>query len=244
VFQAFDEIWPGGGPAKWTRGLHSVTSAKEPYRVSKSGGQVVLHEYCYGFVLPDPEKTLPQIWNQRGLPGTSYRRIGGHDTAASLIWYRTFPEQSLFCRTKGVGRVCLDFWPVPQLKLDSEYNGSIYNRWPFSSCAQRAPTLMALSWPGPAGAESTVRYELFCEAIQDAEAAIVVSEAMDKQSDELGADLARECRAVLADRLAYARNSDQMEWGKVFFHMNHYGWQDLERRLYDCAAKVDRAGKK
>ena len=176
------------------------------------------------------------IWKYRGRPGVAYHRISGHENAATLIWYRTFPEQSLYRNTGGVGRICLDFWPV--LKGRDGRRDWIYNRFPFSSCAQRCPSLQKMTWPGPRGAETTVRFEAFCEGAQEAEAAIVVSDALDHYPDVLGEALAGRCRKVLVDRLNFCRHWDQMQWARCYFHMHHYGWQDLTRRLYDCAAEV------
>ena len=31
VFTMFDKVWPGGGPARWTRGLHTQWEATKPY---------------------------------------------------------------------------------------------------------------------------------------------------------------------------------------------------------------------
>jgi len=197
---------------------------------------VVLHEYCYGLGLPNPEKPFPPIWSHRGRPGTAYHRIAGHENAATLIWYRTFPEQSLYRGTQGVGRICLDFWPVK--KPDRDGWASLYNRYPHSSCAQRRPSLEKLTWAGPDGARTTVRFEAFCEGIQDAEAAIVLSDAVANHADKLGEELTRQCRTVLIDRLNYCRFWDQMKWAHSYFHMHHWDWQELDRRLYDCASRV------
>ena len=236
VLAAFDEIVPGG--ARWMRGLHHQTYVLKPYRL-RGGGRVVLHEFCYGLGLPElNKKPFPPIWSYRGRPGTAYHRISGHETAATLIWYRTFPEQSLYRNTQGVGRICLDFFNV--IKVRGRYRSHIYNRYPHSSCAQRRPSLMKMTWPGPEGPETTVRFEAFCEGVQDAEAAIVLSDAIDNHADLLGPELARQCRQVLVDRVNYCRLWDQMKWAHVYFHMHHYGWQELRRRLYDCAAEVSR----
>ena len=235
VFRAFDEITPGG--AKWMRGLHRQDYSAKPYPL-RGGGKVVLHEYCYGLGLPDPAKGLPPVHTYRGRPGTAYHRIAGHETAATLIWYRTFPEQSLFRGTQGVGRICLDFWPV--LKGERGGSSSLYNRYPHSSCAQRQPSLEKMTWAAPDGAETTVRFEAFCEGAQDAGAVIVLSEAVGEHADRLGPELTARCRQVLIDRLNYCRFWDQMLWAHTYFHMHHYGWQDMARRLYDCAAEVSR----
>jgi hypothetical protein len=236
VFKAFDEIWPGGGPARWMRGLHGHTFVMEPYRL-RGGGRVVLHEFCYGLQLHDPTQPLPPIHTYRGRPGAAYHRISGHETAASLIWYRTFGEQSLLRNTKGVGRVCLDFWPVLE-DTGRRRRQWIYNRYPHSSCAQRAPSLQKMTWPAPGGAGTTLRYEAFCEGIQEAEAMIYLSEALHEHAAKLGPRLAEACRRVMLDRLNYCRRWDQMKWAHVYYHMHHYGWQELSRRLYDCAAAV------
>jgi len=53
----------------------------------------------------------------------------------------------------------------------------LYNRYPFSSCAQRAPSTYHLSWPGPEGAEPTMRFQLLIESIHTAEAMVVAAEA-------------------------------------------------------------------
>ena len=246
VFRAFDEIWPGGGPARWTRGLHSAFRNVPPYphayRADRGGGQVVLHEFCYGNPLADPEKPLPPIWRFRGCPGTMYWRLQNLEDAGSLVWNRTLAEQSLFRYNQGVGRICLDFWnvannnPGADRGVNNKFN--IYNRFPSSSCAQRAPALFYLTWPGPQGAASTVRFEAFCEGLQLAEADIIVSEALDTHAAELGAELCAECRQLLVDRLWYLHSRDLQMWSRVFYHVDHCDWQQLDRRLLDCAAKV------
>lgn len=133
--------------------------------------------------------------------------------------------------------MCLDFWRVLP-KGDRDYGGSLFNRYPFSSCAQRAPSLFKMTWPGPEGAETTVRFEAFVEGVQEAEANIMLNEAIAKHADKLGEELPARSRQVLADRLRYFHTRDQMQWTRVYFHMNHYGWQDLSRRLLDCAAEA------
>jgi len=233
VFRAFQEITPGG--AKWMRGLHSTTRSKVPYRL-KGGGVVTLHEHCYGMSMVSPSRPVPPIWNLRGQPGTAYYRIAPYETRVSLIGYRIMAEQALFTLKQGVGRVCLDFWPV--LKGPGGRKRNLYNRYPHSSCAQRAPALYQLAWPGPSGPETTVRYEAAIEGLQEAEAMIVISEAIDQHAGTLGPKLVRDCRAVLRDRLRYCHTRNQSRWQRVYVHMNHYGWQGLSRRLFRCAAEV------
>lgn len=110
VFAAFDEIVPGG--AKWTRGCHRASRDESPYPLN-GGGRVVLHEFCYGMAMADPTRGLPPIWRQRSWPGAAFIRHNADDSL-SLLKYRTMPERALYCGTRGVGRVGLDFWDVVQ----------------------------------------------------------------------------------------------------------------------------------
>jgi len=138
---------------------------------------------------------------------------------------------SLFFGKKGVGRVCLDFWPVLKGPKGMIW---IYNRYPESTCAQRRPSMQKMVWPGPKGAATTIRYEAFLEGIQDAEAVIAVSEAVDRHAAALGDELANECRKVLVDIIRYQTfGRDRTPTRPV-----HHGWQDCSRRLYECAAKA------
>jgi hypothetical protein len=230
VFKAFDEIIPGG--AKWMRGLHTQDYRTAPYGL-KGGGKVVLHEFCYGFGLTPANKPLPPLWNRRGWPGADYERISAHDQRTTLSWYRDTAVCSLFRNTKGIGRVCLDFWAVIQGPRGSKRD--IYNRFPNSSCAQREPSLKALTWPGPSGAETTLRYEAFCEGIQYAEAMIALSEAVDRHADALGPQLADECRGVLTDMLQYEHKTEGREQPLA---NSHADFQTLTVRLFGCAAKI------
>ena len=241
VFTMFDAVWPGGGRAKWMRGCHSTSKSPDVYRADRGGGTVILHEHCYGMSMVSPRvKTLPGLWNYRGKPGTAYFRVAGHETVISLVGYRSMAERGLWVGKQGIGRICLDFWPVvPQAR--SRHKAHLYNRYPHSSCAQRKPTLMKLTWPGPDGAETSVRYEALCEGVQESEAMIVVSEALSRHADKLGAQLAAKCRTLLRERLWYCHTRNQARWQQVYFHMNHHGWQDLSKRLLDCAAEVARA---
>jgi hypothetical protein len=230
VFRMFDEVLPPA--ARWHRGCH-VGGPFNIYRANKGGGLVVLHEHCYGLRMASPEKKLPAFWNLRGKPGTCYDRISNHERYMSLAWYRNTGMLSLFRRKQGIGRVCLDFWPVLGKGHRRKW---IYNRYPESTCAQREPSMQKMTWPGPEGAATTMRYEALLEGIQDAEAVIVVSEAMDKHAAVIGLELVEECNAILVDLLRYQFFATD----RGPLRPMHAGWQDLSRRLYECAAKVSK----
>jgi len=232
VFRAFDEIVPGG--ARWMRGCHTPTRKTAPYPLH-GGGLVVCHEYCYGMAMADPAEALPAIWRQRARPGVAFIRHN-FDDRLSLLKYRTMVERALYCGTRGIGRIGLDYWDV--IKDVRGRAGNIYNRWPHSTCAQRSPNLYRLAWASPDGPAATVRYEQFREGLQDTEAVVYVARALGEHAEKLGAELADECRRLLIDRMRYCRRRAPEISGEVYFRSYHHGWQDLTRRLYAAAAKA------
>jgi hypothetical protein len=233
VFAAFNEITPGG--ARWMRGCHGGTYSEKPDPLP-GGGVTVLHEFCYGTPL-ELAKPLAPYWKQRHWPGTDYERMSGHEQVAALTWYRETGMTALMRRTRGVGRICLDFFDV--LAKPSAGGGgvgnvlSIYNRWPHSSCAQREPSLKRMVWPAPDGPETTLRYEAFCEGIQYAEALIVVSEALDRKAEELGPERVEQYRRLLTEMW----RREVRVGGAAPLRPNHEGWQTLVKQLFDAAAE-------
>jgi len=225
VFGAFADIAPDLG---WTRGCHSVTRAAAPYGL-RGGGKVVYHEYCYGLGIPVPVKRIPKIHAQRG-PGTAYFRSDFDNQP--LVRFRLFAERGLYCGTRGIGRVCLDFWSMPIQAGRRTRTRNLYNRWPHSSCAQRAPTVYTLSQPGPDGPLPTLRFEMLREGIQTAEAATVISEALHDQAARLGPRLAATCKGVLVERMNTCRQVNGVGYS------SHNGWRDRAGRLFTTAAQV------
>ena len=225
VFEMFDKAMPP--VSKWHRGNHTANRSPEPYKADKGGGLVVLHEYCYGLGLPDADKELPEFWNLRNKPATAYERISGHESKMPLSWYRCSATKALLFQTRGVGRACLDFWGVEKGKW-------IYNRYPRSTCTQRRPSLKKMTWAGPDGAATTIRYETFLEGIQDAEALIYVSKAISQNAKKLGPKLVQECKATISDTIRYQPyNRDRLPLRPYY-----YGWQNVSARMYECAAKI------
>ena len=102
-----------------------------------------------------------------------------------------------------------------------------------------------LAWAGPEGAEPTVRFEQLLEGIQAAEASIAVAEAQGEKADRLGAELAAKCRQLCLDRLNYSRQHAPEPYGAVYFTTCHFGWQELDERLFALAGEVEKKlGKK
>ncbi|MHC4914476.1 MAG: glycoside hydrolase domain-containing protein [Planctomycetota bacterium] len=241
LFKTFDEIWPGGGKSRWMRGCHVSTSATRPSPPHKrsSDGLIVLQEYCYGGGVRNPKFS-----EARNYPGVYYFRASNENRVA-LSMYLAFGDFALWKGTKGVGRICLDYWPVlgkDQGKPDGKIRGTLINRYPYSDCMQRRPTIIHMAWPGPKGAMPTMRLEAFIEGIQASEAVIVIAEAVEKHRAKLGDELAAKCEKLLADRskarlLAWSQHTNR-SYGNVVLHPTSQGWQELLRRTYQLAAEV------
>jgi hypothetical protein len=235
VFKTVSEAWPGGA-ARWHRGCHVTTGAKAPYRVSKVGdNRVSLHEHCYGMSMVKPDVAeLPPLHQYRGRPGTAYFRVSSHMVTSTFLSARTMTERGLWCGKQGIGRICLDFWPVMRGKRGAR---DIYNRYPHSSCAQREPSLKRMTWPGPAGAEPDTWFELFALGLQETEAVMLLSEAA---GGKAGGDLAGRSRKLLRERLMFCHSRNICRWNNPFYEVNHGGWGDLAKRTFDLAGEFAR----
>jgi hypothetical protein len=223
----FNRIIPDIG---WWRACHSVTRSPKPYPLS-GGGVVVLQEHCYGLTVPDPAQKLPEIWDQRG-PGAAFMRED-QQYRRTLIQYRTAAERSLYCGKRGNAREALDYWQLEMESPDGKtWRYSLQNRWPHSANMHGEITNPYLVQPGPEGAIPTIRFEMFREGIQEAEAMIVIAEAQAQYSEKLGPELTEECRNIFAERLTFCTPLMKK------YTDTYQGWQESSERIYKCAAEV------
>ncbi|MCG3180967.1 MAG: hypothetical protein BIFFINMI_03334 [Phycisphaerae bacterium] len=229
VLKMFAEIAPDMG---WMRGCHSASRAKAPYGLgSGTGANVVLHEHCYGMTIQDPAKLIEKIWDQAVCPAAAYFRCD-FDPLSPMGFHLT-PERALYQGKRGVGRIGLDFWAFPDASKRS-YD-DVYNRWPQSSCAQRRPTVMKLAWHAPEGPITTQRFEMLCQGLQEAEAMIVIADAVDNRPDKLGADLAARCRQLWIDRINICRINNGYDRAAA---RDYAHWQEDTARVFATAAEV------
>ena len=184
--------------------------------------------------LSDPAEKFPRIWAMTG-PGAAWFR-GEKDYRLPAFIYRTIPERGLYCGTGGIGRLGLDLWSVPfKSKRGKPEHYVLFNRWPHSSVAGHGdPTLVGLAHAGKDGPQRTVRFQLFREGLQEAEALIYIGEAQEKHKGRLGPELAAECRALLVERINVCRMTQGIT------ERFYAGWQDRSARLYAAAAKVSK----
>ncbi len=249
VLANFDKAFPGG-KARWMRGCHVSTRERAPYSADRKGhGSVVLHEFCYGAPRVKPDEKLPPLWDYNRRPGAFYNRVplitGEHHV--TLASYRTFAERALYSSTRGIGRICLDYWYMAGATRTHYRNDSTkdyFNRYPHSCCFQRRPTITQMGWPGPEGAEPTVRFEAMVESLQAAEAVMHLSDAIDNRSAKIGAELEGRIRRFLARRVRTVFSIGGLRGNTrqgSNIHAYPFGLRRMNRELYDLAAEV--AGK-
>jgi len=73
---------------------------------------------------------------------------------------------------------------------------------------------------------------LFREGLQEAEAAIAISEALTDAPDRLGPELTNRCRNLLIERIDVCRGTQGIS--EDFYT----GWQDRSARLFAAAAEA------
>jgi len=224
----FHQIVPEAG---WLKGCHAPSTARRPVPM-RGGSAIVLQEHAYAVHRVDPRTEIPAIWEPSRVGARFYR---GNAERRDLQDYRILCERNMYFRSRGFGRVALDYWPVKPGKGRAR---SLYQRWPESSSAQRGVYTFRLAWPGPRGAEPTLRLEAIREGLQETEAAICVAAAQHQHADKLGTELAERCRRIIRRRVRYCIERTHQPWGPIFSHVNHLGWQELNRELFQAAADV------
>jgi len=213
----------------WWRACHSPTNDAKPYPI-KDNGLVSIHEHVYGMALADPEKALPRIWDQRG-PGATYLRGSDEtDWGRTALNWRAAPEYALYLHKRGVGRECIDYFPM----ATKAEHGTFYSRYPQSADGHSIPYACYYAQPGPDGPVATVRYELFREGMQEAEATMLIAEAAGTKADKLGKELADKCRRIFTERI----NAVRVCRGMVRGEDDPSFWQARSAELYAAAAEV------
>jgi len=230
VTRMFDEILSG---ARWMKSSHRPTRSPAPYPLA-GGGQVVYNEHIYGVSPVGYDRAFP-LSRHLSAPGVLYYRMlfGGGGTWA----FRTFPEWSLYSRQRGFGHMGLDYWPglIPS---SGRYGSALFGRWPNAKPYPGVLMPPSLTYPGPQGAEPLVRFESLREGLQEAEAVLFLSDALDKHAASLGPALVATCERLLRDRYEAVTREPRFAYQTTFYQLNHRGWQDLSRRLFAAAATM------
>ncbi len=154
-----------------------------------------------------------------------------YETCRASAW-RMVEESTLQGNICGVGRVGLDFWPLPVEGRTGEYralSGKIDMH-----LGPSAATRMFL-YPGPKGPAPTWRSEVFREGLQVREAIIFLQQALD--SGRAAGPLAQRIKDLLDVRARLylrTRPNSPMHW--VAFEGS--GWQERDEELFALCAEV------
>jgi hypothetical protein len=244
--------------ARWF--VHAHSAPQELFGVEVG---YLAHVWGVGTV-PDPDRPPDNQWRRSYYYGwneprlrTVFPRYGGKTaflyppmwTDGPLGVYRAISEAALAANLRGIGRVGADFWPVlhdPRSRRDRP----LLNRYPGSNWHQLtvSNTAAALLYPGPNSPIPTVRFEMFREGVQEAEAKIFIEAALldgDKRA-ALGPQMAEICRKVLKDRVrailrAYPAKYQHIEPQGWQWYAAESGWRARSEKLYETAAAVAQA---
>jgi Glycoside hydrolase 123, catalytic domain len=159
--------------------------------------------------------------------------------------HRCIVEMALQTEMWGIGRFGADFWPQRKKRegifatdryMKRQWSPTINGRFPESNQAQlNIPHATShLLAPGEAGAISTIRYENLREGAQEAQAWLLVSEAL--SGGKISGDLARRAKDVLNERNQYMRSfmiSGEWKWCASMAPV-------LSRKLFNIAAEVQK----
>jgi len=228
-----------GDDVQWFRLGHATQGDIKSSEPLKGGGSVGLHLFAYLPNLPTCDMAAPTV-HKAFWPRAAYFRIAlfpiSLDTTLPL--FRSFPADSRFLQLPGFGYLGLDYWPVPGVNKNENRTGNCWGRWPRASYYPGPLSPMFLTWPGPDGPEPITIFQAMREGLQETQAMCTISQALEKNADQLGADLAERCRQALKDELTWCRDRCGYSVSHMSFQTNHYGWQELSQRLYALAGEV------
>jgi hypothetical protein len=163
--------------------------------------------------------------------------------------YRFFAEGTLLSGVmgwrggpagRGLGHIGADFWPV--IKGTRRHKPrTLVGRYVFWHSLSIDKVITSILAPSPEGPSDTTRHQLMREALQEAEASVLIRESLldEAKRARLGAELEARCRALCLERTwALWYYSHHANYGPVFGQRQ---WEDLSEELYAAAGEVARA---
>ena len=114
-------------------------------------------------------------------------------------------------------------------------SGTFYGLYPASNLGRTGVgnNTVDLFAPGPDGPVTSVRFENALENNQEAEARIFIERALQNKEKPVPEDLKKECLAILDERAQVLRM-----WQLGCVSIAPFKWQDRNKKLFECAAKV------
>lgn len=200
----------------WTRGAHGLGN-RGADRIFTAVSRI------YGIQLAESSRRGwkgKYIYMLMPRSGSSIVSCNGHSPP---FVFRLMVDRALVSGLSGIARLGADYWS------DSYFNGARVPQYAVGMpCVQ-------MFWPGPKGAEPSVRFEALREGVQETEARIFMEQAIDR--GYLPDDLAAKAAKTLYE---HNRETLYVSVGTVAIQTHEYssGWKERSRRLYACAEEV------
>jgi len=216
MYELLAEFAPGVG---WTKGSHKQPPSGYNRAVAtayNSNVAISLRGSRRGWKNPELWLTYPRYW------GTV---IDCADYSPPFS-FRMLPDRALASGSRGIGRMGVDYWGRSYL------GGMEKMTYPVG-----VPNLFLL-WPGKRGPESSVRFEMLCEGLQETEARIFLEQAVEKLGGAGHADLRKRITELLDERTAETLLDPPAGTNPEAVELCSIGWQTRSRRLYAAASEA------
>ena len=243
MVDVFKNIWPDG---KW---MHTAHTFPTEYQGSTKDIRmpVLCTEGVWGVgTLYDPDAArklyggqYPRHWTtgqkniHLGFPRMGVAFISALRDGSRLIAYKVVTEAAVQGNICGLGYLGGDFWPVPVSNTDKRL---VRVSWSGQGI-NMTDAVATLFSPGPDGAVSNERTEMFREGVQVGEAILYLERAL--EGKKISADIAQKIGDLLDERARYFIRAE--EQGSTFHVFAGSGWQDREDRLFALCAEVAKA---
>jgi len=166
-------------------------------------------------------------------------RWGPRKDVVSIGGMRDFEH---FAGLRGAGRIGADFWPVMRSRRKAHPVSGRYPETFWGTISLSRYVTQYVLAPGPEGPLRTVRFELMREALQEAEARILIQDALldEGRRTRLGPDLARRVKELTDRRTREFRHVSEFyrftPWGYKYFLTP--AWERRSEELYRAAEAV------
>lgn len=234
------QVWKRIAPwALWVKQCHAKST-----REGGADGQAVGYlSYVYVNPASKPEE-IPLGHGWAGPPRLTWFPRENMNDGRPPADYRMFAERCYSRNLRGFGRIGADFWPV--IKDEKGRGACLVHRYPEASAFQLSLTTAtpAILSPGPDGAQSTARFEMTREGVQECEARAFVEKAlMDKDARaKLGEEKAAKMEEMLRERwralyrVGNVKKNPEAKDEEWF--AGESGWPERARQLFEAAAAV------
>lgn len=215
LYEMLAEFTPG---VFWAKGSHAGSPNEYNKAVATVYNNNLRIEFTSrkGWKNRDHWLTYPRYWNTV-IETTDY----------SLPFsFRMMVERAIAAGSRGFSRMGFDFWK-------DHYRYGVKRM----TYAVGVPNLM-LTWPGKEGPESSTRYEMLIEGMQETEARIFLEQSLEKLSDEKYGELKKRVQGMLDRRLAETNLESPAQTSLAFVGLCSVNWKKRSNELYQTAAEV------